>query len=266
MKKEDYLNRIDGHALILGGSGGIGVEVVRALAAHGPSAITIAYGRNQAAADALAKDVTDAIGIPAYVAQLSAPKKDAQVADYEAFLDRVVAAAGQEISVMVNTIGISPNRRHEDQTIEGKDGWEDVFATNVHSVFLTTRASAMRMAAKGVRGSITIITSTNGINSQAEYSVHYDASKAALAHMVRTLAEPYARKYGIRLNGIAPGWIDTGMNDTLPPGEYEKELAKIWLGSAPIPPAEVGKLVAFVAGTGGAYITGQNIIIDGGYR
>lgn len=266
MKKEDYLNRIDGHALILGGSGGIGVEVVRAIAAHGPSVITITYGRNQAAADALAKEVTDATGIPAYVAQLSAPKKDAHVADYEAFLDRVVEVAGEEITTMVNTIGKSPNLTHAEQKIEGVDGWEDVFSTNVHSAFLTTRSSAERMAKKGVRGSITVITSTNGINSQAEYSVHYDSSKAALAHMVRTLSEEYAREHGIRLNGIAPGWINTGMNDTLPPGEYEKELAKIWLGSAPIPPAEVGKLVAFIAGSGGAYITGQNFIIDGGYR
>jgi 3-oxoacyl-[acyl-carrier protein] reductase len=62
------------------------------------------------------------------------------------------------------------------------------------------------MKARGVKGSIVLITSTNGINSQSQISTHYDSSKAAQGQMMKMFAEHYAPA-GIRINGIAPGWI-----------------------------------------------------------
>ncbi len=256
MDTAKYISRIEGHALVLGGSGGIGSEIVRALVANGARALSFTYGRNKEAADALTAEI-EAEGVKVYAASVNLLDETA----FAEFLEAAVAAVGEEIAVAVNTVGISPNTPLEEQTFEE---WEQVFEVNVHGSFFTTRAIANRMREKHVKGTITLITSTNGINSQSSISAHYDASKSAQGHTVRIMAEHYA-PYGIRVNGIAPGWIATKMNDTLPEDERAKEMAKIWCGRF-ADPAEVAALTAFVAGSGASYIYGQNFIIDGGYR
>lgn len=253
---QKYSSRIEGHALVLGGSGGIGSEIVRALVANGASAVSFTYGRNKDAAEALKKEM-EALEVKVHIG----PIDQLDETGFAQFLEDAVHSVGSEITVAVNTIGISPNTPLEEQTFEE---WDKVFNVNVHGCFLSTRTIANRMRAKGVHGSITLITSTNGINSQSSISAHYDASKSAQGHMMRVFAEHYA-PYGIRINGIAPGWIETSMNDTLPEEERKKEMAKIWCGRF-ADPAEVATFTAFVAGTGGSYLYGQNFMIDGGYR
>ncbi len=251
--------------MVLGGSGDIGREVVLALAANGASALSFTYGGNKAAAEQLARELQDAGHRNIYYAQLSIPKTDSEVIALQKFMEEAVNATGEEITVAVNTIGKSPNQPYWDQKIEGPDGWRDVYETNVFGAFLSARAIAKRMKGLGIRGSIVQITSTNGVNSQAEFSVHYDASKAAQAHEVRTMAEKLAKEFGIRYNSIAPGWVRTKMNASVPPEEMAAEEKKIWLGRQ-AEPSEIAKVVAFVAGTGGSYIVGQNLMVDGGYR
>jgi NAD(P)-dependent dehydrogenase (short-subunit alcohol dehydrogenase family) len=254
-----YLNRVQGHALVLGGSGGLGAEIVRALAASGASAVTVTYGRNKDAATKLVAELEDQ-GVRGY----AAPVDQLDEAGFRRFLDDAVAAIGSEISVVVNSIGISPNVPIEEQTLEGRDGWRNVFEVNVYGCFISTRAIAERMKSKGVRGSIVLITSTNGINSQSQISTHYDSSKAAQSHMMRIFAEEYAPA-GIRINGLAPGWIETSMNDTLPADERAHEMSKIWVGRF-AEPHEIAAFAAFLAGTGASYAYGQNFMVDGGYR
>jgi NAD(P)-dependent dehydrogenase (short-subunit alcohol dehydrogenase family) len=259
MDKIRYLGRIGGHALVLGGSGGLGMEIVRALAAAGAPAVSFTYGRNRKAADALVEELR-ADGVRTFAAPVD-------LSD-EAEVNRVLAAAaeavGEEIALAVNSIGISPNVPIEQQTLDGPDGWRRVFEINVFGCFISTRAIAERMKAHGVKGSIVLITSTNGINAQSQISTHYDSSKAAQSHMMKIFAEHYAPA-GIRINGVAPGWIDTAMNDTLPDDEREKEMRKIWTARF-AQPHEIAAFVAFVAGTGASYAYGQNFIVDGGYR
>ena len=256
MDKSKYIGRVEGHALVLGGSGGIGSEIVRALVANGARAVTFTYGRNKDAAETL-KTEMEAEGVKVHIG----PVDQLNEAAFTSFLDEAVASIGEEVSVAVNTIGISPNTPLEEQTFEE---WERVFEVNLHGCFLSTRTIAHRMKEHGMRGSVTLITSTNGINSQSSISAHYDASKSAQGHMMRILAEHYAPA-GIRINGIAPGWIDTSINNTLPDDERAKEMARIWSRRF-ADPAEVAAFTAFIAGTGGSYIYGQNLMIDGGYR
>jgi NAD(P)-dependent dehydrogenase (short-subunit alcohol dehydrogenase family) len=232
---------------------------VRALVANGASALTFTYGRNKVAADALVEEVK-AVGVKA----LAAPVDQSNEAAFKQFLEDAAAAQGEEISYAVNSIGISPNVQLEQQTLDGKDGWRNVFDVNVYGCFLSTRAMAERMKAKGVRGSIVLITSTNGINSQSQISTHYDSSKAAQGHMMKIVAEHYA-PVGIRINAVAPGWIETSMNDTLPAKERAHEMSKIWAGRF-AEPREIAAFVAFVCGSGGSYAYGQNFMVDGGYR
>ena len=254
-----YISKLSGHALVLGGSGGIGSEIVKALVANGAKAISFTYGGNKAKAESLARELVG-LGVKVYfepVDQLNEPS-------FKQFLENAVNANGEEISVAVNSIGISPNIPLEEQTLDGKDGWRNIFDVNVHGCFISTRAIAERMKEKKVPGSIVLITSTNGINSQSEISAHYDASKAAQAMMMRIVAEKYA-PFGIRINGVAPGWINTSMNDTLPEDERAKEMSRIWSGRF-AEPSEIATFVAFIVGSGGSYAYGQNFMIDGGYR
>lgn len=259
MDKARYLNRVEGHALVLGGSGGLGSEIVRALAASGASALTFTYGRNKTAADKLAEELRN-IGVKAH----AAPVDQSDETAFKKLLADAAAINGAEISVAVNSIGISPNIPIEEQTLDGKDGWRNVFEVNVNGCFVSTRAIAERMKAKQVRGSIVLITSTNGINAHSQISTHYDSSKAAQGHMMKIFAEHYAPA-GIRINAIAPGWIETSMNDTLPEDERAHEMSKIWAGRF-AQPHEIAAFVAFVSGSGGSYAYGQNFMVDGGYR
>jgi NAD(P)-dependent dehydrogenase (short-subunit alcohol dehydrogenase family) len=254
-----YVNRVQGHALVLGGSGGLGAEIVRALAASGAAAVSVTYGRNKDAAANLVAELKGQ-GVQGF----AAPVDQSDEAAFKRFLDEAVAAIGAEITTAVNSIGISPNVPLEEQTLDGRDGWRNVFEVNVHGCFISTRAIAERMKAKQVRGSIVLITSTNGINSQSQISAHYDSSKAAQGHMMKILAEHYAGA-GIRINGLAPGWIETSMNDTLPDDERENELSKIWVRRF-ADPHEIAAFAAFLAGSGAAYAYGQNFMVDGGYR
>ena len=259
MDTSRYVNRVQGHALVLGGSGGLGAEIARALAASGASAVSVSYGRNK---DAAAKVVAEleSQGVRGFAGAVDQSDED----HFKRFLDEAVAAIGSELSVAVNSIGISPNVPIEVQTLDGRDGWRNVFEVNVHGCFISTRAIAERMKAKGVHGSIVLITSTNGINSQSQISAHYDSSKAAQSHMMKIFAEHYAPA-GIRINGLAPGWIETSMNDTLPDDERAHETSKIWVGRF-AEPHEIAAFAAFLAGSGASYAYGQNFMVDGGYR
>ncbi len=257
MKHTQFSWERDAHALVLGGSGGIGVAVVRDLVATGVKHITLTYGRNKDAADALVAELEQVGG----VSVLALPYDRMSPTSCDDVLESAVKHHGTEVTTCIDTVGISPNTPHDEQTVEE---WRKVFEVNVTGSFLSLRSVANRMIKMGVRGSIVLITSSNGVNSQASYSVHYDASKAAQAHMMRTLAEPYARQ-GVRINAVAPGWVATSMNDTLPPGEQEAEEKKIWIGRFATP-QEIARICTFCAAPDSAFLVGQNIMPDGGYR
>lgn len=272
MDDNKYISKLIGnHAVVLGGSGGIGRDVVRALAVNGVKHISYTYGKNKRIADELGSEL-EGKGVQAYYAPLERLDENG----FRRFLEDAVAAQGEEVSMAVDTVGLSPNRPHLKQLLDhpaspDKDeaGWLQVFETNVFGSFIAVRTVATRMKEKGVHGSIVLITSSNGVNSQAEYSVHYDASKAAQAHMMRTLAEVYAPS-GIRINAVAPGWVRTSADMNVSPEEEAKETAKIW--SAPVrkdayaAPAEIATVIVFLLSSGASYIVGQNILVDGGYR
>lgn len=256
---------LNGHAVVFGASGGIGYEIAMALAENGVTNLSFTYGGNVAAAEELAAKLRERRVTPYFVSvNLS---DDAAV---QAFLEAaVVAQGGKEITYMVNAVGISPNKPLLEQTLEStgpgdNKGWRDVFEVNVNGSFITTRAVAKRMWEKGVQGSIVLITSTNGINSYSQISAHYDASKAAQSLMMRIAAEEFA-PYGVRINGVAPGWINTKMNDTLPADERAQETVRIKMGRW-AEPKEIAAPVVFLLSDDSSYICGQNLMVDGCYR
>ncbi len=253
-----------GHAVIFGGSGGIGQEVVRAIAENGVKKVTFTYGGNKVAADALAAELKKR-KINVYYASV---KPSDQVA-VEAFLEAAVKAQGEEIRYMVYAAGVSPNKPFPKQKLETTGpgdnlGARDVFEINTFGSFITSRAVAERMKAKGVKGSLALGTSTNGINSYSQISATYDASKAAQSMYMKVAAEYYA-PFGIRINGVAPGWVNTEMNKTLPPKERKKETERITMGRW-AEPVEIASVVVFVLSDASSYLCGQDIMVDGAYR
>lgn len=264
MSKSNSCISLDGHALVFGASGGIGYEIARNLVAKGIKKLSFTYGHNIEAAKKLAEELA-ADGVACYFDSVNLSDDGA----VKSFLDKAVESQGEEVSTMVNAVGISPNKPYFEQTLEttgrGDDiGAREVFEVNVFGSFITTRAVADRMKEKGVKGAIVLITSTNGVNSYSQISAHYDASKAAQIMYMTIAAELYAPA-SIRINGVAPGWINTSMNKTLPDDEREKETSKIWNGRW-AEPEEIASVVSFLCGSESSYIIGQNIMVDGGYR
>lgn len=262
--KANLSMNLGGHTVVFGGSGEIGRAAVQAAAKSGVKKITFTYGGNKVVADALAEELKRQ-KVKVFYASVK-PSDEVAVRD---FLESAVKAQGEEIKHSVYAIGISPNKPFRKQKLEttgpGDDiGARDIFEVNAFGSFITTRAVAERMVKHGVRGTIVAITSTNGINSYSQISASYDASKAAQWMYTRVASEFYA-PYGIRINGCAPGWIDTVMNKTLPKSERKKETKRILMGRW-AEPEEVAALVIFLLSEASSYICGQNIMADGCYR
>lgn len=260
--------KLSGHAVVYGGNGGIGAEAVAAIVAQGVQAISFTYNRNKAEAEAVAKSLTD-LGIKVYFDSINLSDTSA-VND---FLEAAVQATGIEINLTVHAVGVSPNKHLREQTLEtvGNQyddiGWREVYETNVFGCFIACRASLMRMEAKGVKnGAVVIVTSTNGemggSKSPSSMSLHYDTSKMAQIGVMMGLAEEFALT--AQVNGVAPGWVDTKMNNTLPPEMRAREEAKIWLGEFGHPRL-IAATIAFLSSEAASFIRGQNIVPDGGY-
>ena len=117
---------------------------------------------------------------------------------------------------------------------------------------------------KGRAGaSILNIFSTNGIDSLSPDSADYDASKAGVISLTKNLSQALAPD--IRVNSVAPGWVDTDINKDLPAEFVKSETEKIALGRW-ARPEEIAKAVLFLSSEDASFITGSILVVDGGYR
>ena len=239
-------------ALVTGGSGGIGAHLASVLADAGAR---VAVGARRV--DQLA-EVVDAIanvGGTALALHLD-------VTDQHS-IDDAFARAEVElgtINVLVNNAGIAIAQPALE--IEAAD-WDRVIATNLRGPFLAAQAFARRLVARKAPGSIINVGSIMGERVAAGVA-SYTASKAALLQLTRALALEWAR-YGIRVNAIAPGFIETDINR----GFFETDAGAATLKR--IPQRRLGKLedldavVLLLASDASAYMTGAVVPIDGGH-
>jgi 3-oxoacyl-[acyl-carrier protein] reductase len=237
-------------AIVTGGSRGIGNAIVREFLASGATV----YSMSRTAAGNQAELETAAAS-----AGGSLHWREADVGKEEEFtraVDAVLAEAGR-IDVLVNNAGITRDGLiFRMQTAD----WDAVLRANLTSAFIASRAAA-RLMIKQRSGCIICISSVSGIMGNAG-QVNYSASKAGLIGFSKSLAHEVASR-GVRVNVIAPGFIETDMTRALGDKARDALMALIPLGRAGAA-ADVAALAAFLASDAAAYITGQVIPVDGG--
>jgi 3-oxoacyl-[acyl-carrier protein] reductase len=237
-------------AIVTGGSRGIGNAIVHEFLLRGATVYSMSRtsGENQAELEAAA---LKAGGILHW--------READVGKEEELtkaVDGILAEAGR-IDVLVNNAGITRDGLiFRMQTAD----WDAVLRANLTSAFIASRAAA-RLMIKQRSGCIISISSVSGIMGNAG-QVNYSASKAGLIGFSKSLAHEVASR-GVRVNVIAPGFIETDMTRALGDKAREALMARIPLGRAGTA-ADVAALAAFLASDAAAYITGQVIPVDGG--
>lgn len=241
--------RLDGRAVLVTGAGrGLGRAVADGLNELGAAV----YGTSRVPAEAeqiaerygtspVVLDVTDIDGAAAVIQRLH--------------------AQGAGISLLVNNAGVNVPQPAFEVTPEA---WDQVHQLNAKGLFFLSQTIAKQWAAEGIKGSIVNIGSQAGIVA-IEDRVSYSSSKAAVVQLTRSMAFEWGH-LGIRVNTVAPTFIRTELTEsTLSRPDFAATLlARIPLGRFGEPDDVVGA-VAFLLGDAAALITGQTILVDGGY-
>lgn len=228
--------------IVTGGSKGIGRAIVELFAAEG--ARVYYFSRSRADGD-------EALGTAKWIACDVAD--EAQVA---AAVEAVVAEAGC-VDALVNNAGVTRDGLVFRMSL---DDWDTVLRTNLTSAFLVCRAVARHMI-KRRSGSIVNVSSVVGIIGNGGQT-NYSASKAGLIGFTKSLAREVGSR-GVRVNALAPGFIDTSMTEKIPAEAKEKLKAGIPLGRTGRP-EEVAAAALFLCSGLSEYITGEVLKVDGG--
>lgn len=231
-------------AIVTGGSRGIGRAIAEELAAAG-ARVVVNYNTNASAA----QEVAEATGGVAVQADVSTTEG----------CQALLAAAEElgDVDILINNAGITRDGlvlRMSD------DDWDDVLATNAGGCFRMSRAVLEGFVRRraGIIVNMTSVSGLRGNSGQANYS----ASKAAIIGMTRSMAREVAKRK-IRINCVAPGFIETDMTKRLTDmviTEATKQIPMRRMGQV----GDIAPMVRFLCGPGASYVTGQVFVIDGG--
>lgn len=248
--------RIDGKiAVVTGAARGIGLSASEALAEAGAKVILTDMSQellDKALAELSAKgysvegellDVTDVEGV-------------------QRVHDAVVARHGR-VDILVNNAGIAISN-HPAETM-ADNVWNKVIDVNLNGVFWCCRAFGKTMLENG-SGNIVNVGSMSGfIVNRPQEQANYNASKAAVHHLTRSLAAEWGAR-GVRVNSVAPTYIDTEMNKYV---YDDPEMYRHWVGGTPMNRLgrtdEVASVILFLASDASSLMTGSIVLADGGY-
>jgi 3-oxoacyl-[acyl-carrier protein] reductase len=238
------------NAFVTGGSLGIGTAVVMDLARNGAN-VAFTYRKHQEEAMKIAEEI-EKLGCKALAIQ-------ADISDFQAAQDAIKQTRETfgGIDILVNNAGINWDgviwKMSEEQ-------WDKVLEINLKGYFNYVRAVAP-IFREQKSGKIINVTSINGMRGKFGQT-NYSAAKAGIIGLTKAVAKELG-KYGINVNAVAPGLIETDMIRNAPPEMREKAVQEIILGRIG-QPDEVATVVSFLASDDARHITGEVIKVDGG--
>ncbi|MBV1864520.1 MAG: glucose 1-dehydrogenase [Rhodobacteraceae bacterium] len=247
------MGRLQGKtALISGAASGMGAVEARIFAEQGAQVIVADV--DDAGARAVVQTITEAGG-----SAIAVHLDVSDAANWDKAIAEGVEAFGN-INVLVNNAGILIMKPVQDTS---EEEWDKIFSINAKGVFLGTKAVLNSMKASG-SGSIINISSIYGLVG-APSAAAYQATKGAVRLLTKGTAVDYA-PFNIRVNSIHPGVIATAMTDDL---LKDPEVAKALLGTTIMErsaqPEEVANAVLFLASDEASFMTGSEVVVDGGY-
>lgn len=243
---------MDKVVLITGSSRGIGKAIALKFAEKGAKVI-VNYVNSKKEAEEVVKKIEE-IGSEAITIKCDVSKED----EVKKMVKESVDKFGK-IDVLVNNAGIIFDVPFENKTV---DQWKRTLDVNLIGTFLCTKYVVEEMS-KQKSGNIINISSTNGIDTYDSESIDYDASKAGVNIFTKCMAKELAPN--IRVNCIAPGWVDTDINKDLPKDYVEEEKKRICLKRFG-KPEEIANVVLFLASDESSFMTGSIVVVDGGYK
>jgi len=237
-------------AIVTGGAHGMGEAMARLFAEHG-AIVVIADVLDQAGA-AVVADIQAGQGRACFI------RTDVtSEADWRALIAQTLSTYGK-LDILVNNAGISGSSVGD---IDALDGWNKIIAINATGVFLGTKLAAQAMSPNG-KGSIVNISSIMGFVGSADSHPGYAASKGAVRLYTKAAAAKYG-PLGIRVNSVHPGYMPPMLNATNAAGRASK------IAATPLrrlgEPIEVAYGVLFLASDEASFVTGTELVIDGGY-
>jgi len=247
------LNLKGKHAIVTGGSRGLGVAICERLAQEGTD-VLLTYASNAAMAEEVVKRLTGEYGV-----QAACLRADVSVeADVRA-LFRFAEKTFQTVDVLVNNAGVCPVSPIKDTSLET---WNRVMAVNMGGVFLCCREMVNHAIATGKPASIINVASATAYFGSKNGKTHYAASKGGVLSFTVSLAKEVAA-YNIRVNAIAPSIMYTDMTAELLERDAEHYKKQIPIGRIATL-YEVAAAVAFLAGDASSYMTGSTLDLSGG--
>ncbi len=238
-------------ALVTGGARGIGLATCEALAEAG--ARVILTDRDADVAEASAARLREA-GLDVIADRL-------EVTDSAAV--EALAAKYPDVDVLVNNAGIA--RSNVPAETMSDDVWSSVIDINLNGLFWCCRSFGTRMLERGAGAIVNVGSMSGFIVNRPQEQAQYNASKAAVHQLTRSLAAEWAPR-GVRVNAVAPTYIETEMNHYV---YNDPELMRHWVGGTPQNrmgrPDEVAAVILFLASEAASLMTGSIVLADGGY-
>jgi NAD(P)-dependent dehydrogenase (short-subunit alcohol dehydrogenase family) len=250
--------KLDGAvALVTGGAQGIGLAYAQALGDAGARIAIV--DQNAKTAEEAAQGLSRA-GIQAIAVQADVTRS----AEVDRAVDRVAQHFGA-LTIGVNNAGIGQWVEAEKMSDED---WRRMMAINLDGVYFCARAEARLMLAKGYGKIVNTASMSGHIVNTPQNQACYNTTKAGVLHLTRSLAAEWAPR-GVRVNSISPGYTRTRLVDDLLATPLGKSVLPRWMGLTPMGKmAEVEDLqgaVVYLASPASDFVTGTDIIIDGGY-
>ena len=239
-------------AIVTGGAMGIGLGIASRLAEAGASVLIADLDEKEGEKSADGKRVK--------FLKTDVSQED----DVKKMIETAVKEFGG-LDIIVNNAGIYPKKPVSQMT---KEDFDKVMSVNLRSVFLCTKETSNQMISQGKGGKIINITSIDALHPSMIGLAHYDASKHGVWGFTKNSALELA-EHKIWVNAIAPGGIATpGVAKMSPAGANMEKFLETFLAKIPMrrmgEPADIGKVALFLASDLASYITGSQIVVDGG--